>query len=63
MRLKFGDKVIIKDRSALDGVEGIVYRIDGGKISVLLDREVIWPVDHSDLEKISAAVSTKLPAL
>jgi len=63
MRLKFGDKVIIKDRSALDGVEGIVYRIDGEKISVLLDREAIWPVDHCDLEKISAAASTKLPAL
>jgi|GEM_PF-3238840 len=63
MRLKFGDKVIIKDRSALDGVEGVVYRIDGEKISVLLDKEVIWPVDHSDLEQISVAASTKLPSL
>lgn len=63
MRLKFGDKVIIKDRSALDGVEGVVYRVDGGKISVLLDKEVIWPVGHSDLEKISAAASPKLPSL
>ena len=63
MRLKFGDKVIVKDRSALDGVQGVVYRIDGEKISVLLDKEVIWPVDHSDLEKINAAVSTKLPSL
>lgn len=63
MMLKFGDKVIIRDSSALDGVEGVVYRIDEEKISVLLDKEVIWPVDHCDLEKITSSASIKFPAL
>ena len=63
MMLKFGDKVIIRDKSALEGVEGVVYRIADEKVFVLLDKEVIWPVDHSDLEQISVAASTKLPSL
>jgi len=53
--LKFGDKVIIRDGSALDGVEGVVYRIADRTISVLLDREVIWPVDPDRVEKIGAS--------
>jgi cation transport regulator ChaC len=60
--LKFGDKVLIRDGSALDGVEGVVYRIADEKISVLLDREVIWPVDPDSLERISAPPSAKFPA-
>lgn len=63
MRLKFGDKVIIKDSSALDGVEGVVYRIGGGKVTVLLDREVLWPVDQCDLEKVDNPGLSRLPAL
>ena len=63
MRLKFGDKVIIKDNSALDGVEGVVYRIGNGRVMVLLDKEVLWPVDQSDLEKIDGSGLSRLPAL
>ena len=63
MMLKFGDKVIIRDKSALEGVEGVVYRIAGGQITVLLDREVLWPVDQCDLEKVDNSGLSKLPAL
>ena len=63
MRLKFGDKVIIKDNSALDGVEGVVYRIGSGRVTVLLDKEVLWPVDQRDLEKIDGTGLSRLPAL
>ena len=51
--LKFGDKVIIRDGSALDGVEGIVYRLADDQISVLLDKEVIWDVVPACLELVS----------
>lgn len=63
MMLKFGDKVIIRDKSALEGVEGVVYRIADGQVTVLLDREVLWPVDQSDLEKVDNPGLSKLPAL
>lgn len=63
MMLKFGDKVIIRDKSALEGVEGVVYRIGDGQVTVLLDREVLWPVDQSDLEKVDNPGLSKLPAL
>ena len=63
MMLKFGDKVIIRDKSALEGVEGVVYRIADGQVTVLLDREVLWPVDQCDLEKVDNSGLSKLPAL
>lgn len=48
---KFGDKVVIRDGSRLDGVVGIVYRVETEQISVLLDKEVIWPVKPDLLER------------
>jgi hypothetical protein len=60
--LKFGDKVIVRDGSALDGVVGVIYRIGEGKAVVLLDREVLWPVDQCNLEKIDNPGMNKLPA-
>jgi len=63
MMLKFGDKVIIRDSSGLDGVEGVVYRIADEKVFVLLDKEVIWPVDPCDLEKIDNPGLSRLPAI
>ena len=50
--MKFGDKVIIRDGSLLDGSNGIIYRIEEGKAVVLLDKEVLWPVGEVDLELI-----------
>ena len=47
---KFGDKVVIRDGSVLEGVAGIVYQIKEDKVSVLLDKEVIWYVDSCDLD-------------
>ena len=47
--MKFGDKVIIHDGSQLEGVDGIVYKIEDDKAVVLLDREVLWPVLVKDL--------------
>ena len=63
MMLKFGDKVIIRDKSALEGVEGVVYRIADGQVTVLLDREVLWPVDQGEVEKVDKPGLRKLPAL
>ena len=51
--MKFGDKVIIRDGSLLDGSNGIVYRLEEGKAVVLLDKEVLWPVAEGDLELLS----------
>lgn len=48
--MKFGDKVTIRDGSSLDGCIGIVYRLNEGKAVVLLDKEVLWPVDQDMLE-------------
>ena len=53
MMLKFGDKVIIRDGSPLDGVEGIIYRIEVNRISVLLEREVVWPVNVDAIELVA----------
>ncbi len=48
--MKFGDKVIIRDGSRVDGCIGIVYRIEEERIFVLLEREVLWPVPCHSLE-------------
>ena len=52
---KFGDKVVIRDGSELNGVTGIVYQIDEDKVSVLLDKEVIWHVDPCDLDCVTTS--------
>lgn len=53
--IKYGDKVIIRDQSNLDGCVGLVYKIvDDQMAHVLLDREVIWPVRIDELEPASA---------
>lgn len=54
--MKFGDKVIIKDGSQVDGCIGIVYRIEGEQILVLLDREVLWPVEKHHLELVGGSM-------
>ena len=48
--MKFGDKVTIRDGTSLDGCAGIVYRLEEGKAVVLLDKEVLWPVEQVMLE-------------
>lgn len=61
--IKFGDKVIIRDGSRLDGVEGIVYRVDADRVSILLDREVIWYVDPADIEPVPSDLPGQLPVI
>lgn len=51
--MKFGDKVIIRDGSLLEGSVGIVYRLEEGKAVVLLDKEALWPVDQAKLELLA----------
>lgn len=54
--IKYGSKVLIRDGSRLDGCIGIVRNIPEsgmGVAEVLLEREVIWPVDVSKLELVS----------
>lgn len=48
---RYGDKVIIRDGSMLDGAAGIVYRVNAGEVQVLLDREVFWIVSETRLEQ------------
>jgi ribosomal protein L24 len=50
--VRFGDKVVIRDGSLLDGAEGIVYSVKEGQIQVLLDREVFWMVKEPCLELV-----------
>jgi len=47
--MKFGDKVIIRDGSSVDGCAGVVYRLEGEVAVVLLDKEVFWPVKQTFL--------------
>ena len=60
---KFGDKVVIRDRSALDGVEGIIYQIKEDRVSILLDKEVIWHVDPCDVDFVKTMGVDTLPAV
>ncbi len=50
--MEYGDKVKIRDGSQVDGCVGIVYRLEDGKALVLLDKQVLWPVDLICLEPI-----------
>lgn len=47
---RYGQKVVIRDGSGLDGAEGIVFRVNPEGIQVLLDREVFWIVAAHQLE-------------
>lgn len=47
--LRYGDKVLIRDGSRLDGTEGLVFRVKDGEVQVLLDREVFWIVAEQQL--------------
>jgi len=51
--MKFGDKVIIKDGSSLEGSIGVIYRLEAGKAVVLLDKEALWPVEQDKLELLN----------
>lgn len=50
--LHYGEKVVIRDGSKLDGSEGIVFRAKDGEVQVLLDREVFWLVAEQQLERL-----------
>jgi len=50
--MKYGDKVTVRDGSQVDGCAGIVYRLEGETAYVLLDREVLWPVEQHRLEPV-----------
>lgn len=47
--MKFGDRVVIKDGSKVDGSIGVVYRMGDDTVYVLLEKEVLWPVKKGDL--------------
>ncbi len=50
-KCKYGSKVIIRDKSLLDGCNGVVIKvIDDNLAHILLEREVIWPVKFEHLE-------------
>ncbi|MDT8442037.1 MAG: hypothetical protein RQ723_10295 [Desulfuromonadales bacterium] len=52
--IRYGDKVIVRDLSEVDGCSGVVYKVvDAQMVHVLLDREVIWPVNISQLELVT----------
>ncbi|MDT8441867.1 MAG: hypothetical protein RQ723_09430 [Desulfuromonadales bacterium] len=51
--IRYGDRVIVRDQSHLNGHVGIVYKIVNNQLAhVLLDREVIWPVNIEQLEPV-----------
>lgn len=47
---RYGQKVVIRDGSKLDGAVGVVYRVNHGEVQVLIDREVFWIVSEPLLE-------------
>ena len=49
--IRYGEEVIIRDGSRLDGVRGIVYQVKDGKILVLIEREILWPVAETHVER------------
>ena len=53
--MKFGDTVAIKDGSRVDGRVGIIYRLEEGEALILLDKEVLWPVQRHNLEPVGKA--------
>ena len=53
--MKFGDKVAIKDGSRVDGCVGIIYRLEEDKALVMIDKEVLWPVQLHSLEPLGRA--------
>lgn len=53
--MKFGDKVVIRDGSKVDGCVGVVYRLDEESACILLEKEVIWPVKKESLEPVETA--------
>jgi len=48
---RYGEKVLIRDGSKLDGTVGVVYRVNDGAVLVLIDKEVLWPVAETALER------------
>lgn len=48
---RYGEMVIIRDGSMLDGAQGVVYSVKDGQVLVLLDREVFWEVAEQRLER------------
>jgi hypothetical protein len=51
--IKYGSKVLIRDRSALDGLQGIVIKVmNSSKVEVLLDKEILWPAKKEELELV-----------
>ena len=55
MAYRYGDKVIIRDGSSLDGTVGIAYNVKEGRVLVLLDREVFWEVSEQWLEPFAGS--------
>lgn len=53
--IRYGDKVVIRDGSLLDGAAGVVYKIRDGEVQVLIDREVFWLVAEDQLEPEDAS--------
>lgn len=51
--MKYGDKIIVRDGSRVDGCVGVVSRLEDEKVHLLLDKEVPWTVrrDRLVLEK------------
>ena len=54
MGIKYGSKVLIRNNSALDGLQGIVIEVvNSDAVEVLLDKEIIWPAKVEELEMVS----------
>ena len=52
---RYGEKVTIRDDTALAGCQGLVYSVKDGQVLVLLDREVFWEVSERQLERPGGA--------
>jgi len=57
--VRYGNTVMIRDGSPLEGAVGIAYDVKPERILVLLDREVFWAVVPEKLVVVSTTISSE----
>ncbi len=52
--IKYGDKVLIRDQTKLEGTTGLVLKVSSDQVAdVLLDKAIIYSAKMENLELIS----------
>jgi len=54
--MRYGETVVIRDGSCLDGISGSICQSKDGIALVLIDRKVLWPAAAGIFETAGAVV-------